>query len=451
MEREEMEQNIRENLDVPKNFRIVCRTADITDPASLEKCSVETCETIIINPTDDLRTIKAVLAVSALLDEKGVPEISVNAIISKNEYRFPPSLVETNNISTFQTNSILAKMIAHSCTQTGLSEAFKEIFNFEGSEFYLINIPGTNGITFEELMCSLTGAVPAGILRENKVTINPPASFQLQENDKVLVFSEESGSAEFIKTDLTEICIDAAIQMKDEEDSTNIVIIGHNETLPIILNELPENISQVYLAGQNMTTEEQEELQSIASERNLALHYFPGNPHSEKMLCKLAQMAEHIVILSNHDMDPEEADMEVMFLLLNLRDIRKRFDLKFNITVEMQKEHNQKLVGRGDHTDFLVSSSMSSLILAQLAESPELLNVFREILSNEGNELYLKNAGKIHLTGYYTVRELRRIFLKHGYILIGYLDAEKNSRFNLPLDETMTLTEEDSLIVLGES
>ena len=451
MEREEMEQNIRENLDVPKNFRIVCRTADITDPASLEKCSVETCETIIINPTDDLRTIKAVLAVSALLDEKGVPEISVNAIISKNEYRFPPSLVETNNISTFQTNSILAKMIAHSCTQTGLSEAFKEIFNFEGSEFYLINILGINGITFEELMCSLTGAVPAGILRENKVTINPPASFQLQENDKVLVFSEESGSAEFIKTDLTEIRIDAAIQMKDEEDSTNTVIIGHNETLPIILNELPENISQVYLAGQNMTTEEQEELQSIASERNLVLHYFPGNPHSEKMLCKLAQMAEHIVILSNHDMDPEEADMEVMFLLLNLRDIRKRFDLKFNITVEMQKEHNQKLVGRGDHTDFLVSSSMSSLILAQLAESPELLNVFREILSNEGNELYLKNAGTIHLTGDYTVRELRRIFLQHGYILLGYLDAEKNSRFNLPLDEIMTLTEEDSLIVLGEN
>ena len=451
MEREEMEQNIRENLDVPKNFRIVCRTADITDPASLEKCSVETCETIIINPTDDLRTIKAVLAVSALLDEKGVPEISVNAIISKNEYRFPPSLVETNNISTFQTNSILAKMIAHSCTQTGLSEAFKEIFNFEGSEFYLINIPGINGITFEELMCSLSGAVPAGILRENKVTINPPASFQLQENDKVLVFSEESGSAEFIKTDLTEMRIDAAIQMKDEEDSTNTVIIGHNETLPIILNELPENISQVYLAGQNMTTEEQEELQSIASERNLVLHYFPGNPHSEKMICKLAQMAEHIVILSNHDMDPEEADMEVMFLLLNLRDIRKRFDLKFNITVEMQKEHNQKLVGHGDHTDFLVSSSMSSLILAQLAESPELINVFKEILSNEGNELYLKNAGKIHLTGDYTIRELRRIFLPHRYILIGYLDAEKNSRFNLPLDETMTLTEEDSLIVLGES
>ena len=103
MEREEMEQAIGENIDVPKNCRIVCRTADITDPASLEKCSVDTCRSIIVSPTDDMRTIKAVLAVSKLLEEKGVPEIGVNAVISRPEYRFPPSLVETDNITTLQT------------------------------------------------------------------------------------------------------------------------------------------------------------------------------------------------------------------------------------------------------------------------------------------------------------------------------------------------------------
>ena len=70
MDREEMEQDISENLELPKTFRIVCRTVDITDPASLEKCSVETCKTVIVSPTDDTRTIKAVLAVSALLDER---------------------------------------------------------------------------------------------------------------------------------------------------------------------------------------------------------------------------------------------------------------------------------------------------------------------------------------------------------------------------------------------
>ena len=194
LEREEMEHEIKENLDVPKNFRIVCRTADITDPASLEKCSVETCRTIIVSPTDDLTTIKAVLAVSVLLEEKGVPEISINAIISKQEYRFPPSLAEANNISTLQTNSILAKIIAHSCTQTGLSEAFREVFNFEGSEFYLVELPGAAGLSFAEVMLRLDGAVPAGVYHDGRVIMNPDGGFVIGEGDRLLVFSEEPDS-----------------------------------------------------------------------------------------------------------------------------------------------------------------------------------------------------------------------------------------------------------------
>ena len=166
MDRADMEDDLHENLELPENFRIVCRTVDITDPASLEKCSVETCRTVIVSPADDMKTIKAILAVSALLEDKGAPEISVNAIISKNEHRFPPSIAETNNISTLQTSSILAKMIAHSCTQTGLSEAFREIFNFEGSEFYLIDLPGIGSLTFEDLSLRLDGASPAGIYRD---------------------------------------------------------------------------------------------------------------------------------------------------------------------------------------------------------------------------------------------------------------------------------------------
>ena len=61
MDREEIEQSINENIDIPKNFRIVCRTVDITNPASIEKCSVETSRTVIISPTDDNRTMRRYL------------------------------------------------------------------------------------------------------------------------------------------------------------------------------------------------------------------------------------------------------------------------------------------------------------------------------------------------------------------------------------------------------
>ncbi len=447
MDRADMEDDLHENLELPENFRIVCRTVDITDPASLEKCSVETCRTVIVSPTDDMKTIKAILAVSALLEDKGAPEISVNAIISKNEHRFPPSIAETNNISTLQTSSILAKMIAHSCTQTGLSEAFREIFNFEGSEFYLIDLPGIGSLTFEDLSLRLDGASPAGIYRDGAMQLNPPFDLALREDDRVLVFSEESGSAKLLEAPASLPAL-PEITRNVSEKETGTVIIGTNETLPTILAELPENVSEVFLAGTH--DEDRTTLEKAARKRSIHLQYCEGNPHDEEVLLSLARLTSHIVVLGDHTMDPEEADMETILTLLNLRDIRKRYDLSFNITVEMQLEHNQRLVGRGDHTDFLVASSMSSLILAQLAESPELLSVFREILSNKGSELYLKNVGRLGLAGTHTVGSLRQVMLRHGCILLGDLDREKYSTFNRPLSDTITLSEEDCLIVLGE-
>lgn len=448
IEREEMDQSIGENLDIPKNVRIVCRTVDITDPASIEKCSVESSKTIIISPTDDMRTLKAVLAVSALLEKKGMPGISVNAIISKKEFRFPPSMAEANNLTTLQTNNIIAKMIAHSCTQNGLSETFREIFNFEGSEFYLNHFDDIEGISFEDIMMRIQDAVPVGIIRNGKHILNPSPDYILHNDDAIIVFAEECDSAKLMPPMTAVKGSVKSLSIMDEQ-LTETVIIGYNETLPLILYELPMNVSKVSLFEQQIPVETQGKLEMLASERKIQIEYVQGNPHSETDLIRISQTAEHFVVLNNHEKDAEEADMESIFFLLNLRDIRKRYKLGFNITVEMQKEHNQRLVGGGDHTDFLVASSMSALILAQLAESPGLLNVFREILSNEGNELFLKRADLLGIEGEYTVRELRRILLRHGIILLGFLDAYKNSRYNLPLEERINVSKDDCLIVLS--
>ena len=449
-DREEMEQSIRENLKVPKNVRIVCRTADITDPASLEKCSLETCRTVIVSPTEDMKTIKVILAAAALLEEKQAPQISVNAILTRNEYSFPPSLERAHNITTLKTNAILSKMIAHSCTQTGLSETFREIFNFEGSEFYLTDFDGIGGMTFEEIMIRTDRAVPSGVYRNGSILVNPPADFILEEDDRILVFAEESDSAILRKDAPPGKNLREAVMTRSEEE-TDIVILGRNETLPVILKELPENVTGVWLVCPDISEKEKQRLLTAGAARNLNLRFYEEDPESEDYLEKLARMAGHVVILGDHEKDPEEADMEGIFLLLNLRELRRDLELDYNITVELQKEHNQKLAGSGESTDYLVTSSMSSLILAQLAESPALIDVFREILSNEGNELYLKQTGAMGLTGTFTGRDLRRIMLREGYIFLGHLDGKKGSRFNIPLDEEIRLDGKDHLIVFGES
>ena len=92
---------------------------------------------------------------------------------------------------------------------------------------------------------------------------------------------------------------------------------------------------------------------------------------------------------------------------------------------------------------------MASLFLAQLAENAGLLDVFSELLSNEGNELYLKSVSDLCCEGTYTIRELRRFAFDLGFIMLGIKDANNVSVFNQPLDTDVTLTENDSPIVLA--
>ena len=460
MDREELEQELRENLEIPKNFKLLCRTVDITDPASIEKCSIQTCRSVIVSPTDDFRTVKAVLAVSALMKEKNITNVRVNAIVSKNDYRFPASMAETQNISTLQTNAILARMIAHACTQAGLSETFTEVFNFEGSEFYLVELPELCGRSFGTAASVIDNAIPAGICRGGEIIVNPSADNIIQKNDKILVFSADGNDAA-VNTGADAMVGDVGVNATEAgpiekagcpvDRDTETVILGNNDMLTTIIRELPENVTHVYLVSEEIDAEEEELLREAADQRNMQIDCIRDDPRPEKALLKYAQMTEHVVVLNDHRKDAEEADMDVIFLLLNLREIRERYKLHFNITVEMRREISQKLVGEGDRTDFLVVSSMSSLILAQVAENPELMGVFREILSNEGNELFLKRAGALGLTGSHSVRELRRILLGYGYIYLGHVDPENGSTFDQVLGDNIVLGDDDQIIVLGEN
>ncbi len=449
MDRTKMEEYIHNNVKVPKNVRIICRTCDIFDPSTLEKCSIGTCRTVIISPTSDERTTKALLAVSALIGENSERKTSVGAIISKSQYQFPPSIAARHNVTTLQTNDTLARIIAHSCTQPGLSETFKEMFNFEGSEMYGIDLPDAEGMHFEQLTLSMDAGVPLGLIRNGEVIMNPPADEVVHKGDRILVFAEEDDTAKLVPMpDLPETAPEGVTVAEEEENAGRVVILGCNETIDTILHELPENTRDVLIAGK---CDKDAILRSMSDRAEMNITFFDGDYSRNATLYDLANMASHIVVLSDHTMDEEKADMQSIFTLLNLRDFKGRYGFKYNITVEMRREHNQSLVATDDNTDYVVSSNMSALFLAQLAQSPELTGAFRELLSNEGSELYLKKAGALRCDGERTVAEIRKIALAREYVVLGYMKGDTFAcTFNPPLNDRVVLDPEDSVIVLGE-
>ncbi len=461
LEPDEIIQSIEDNVKVPENITLICRQADIQDGAALERLMVTEARTVIISPQNDRNTIKTLLAVSNLISTKEGCTTRISAILSGTQRRLPASLAERHNISAVQTNRVLAKMIAHSCTQCGLSQTFQEVYNFEGSEFYTLELPECYGITFLELLLNMEDGVPSGIMHDGKVTINPPPETVLQDGDKVLVFAEDRFTPKLtpsrfrLEEDPDASASDTAsdaIAAATPPRTGQVTIIGWNKELQTVIENLPHDVTAVMLAG--LDESEQAKVQRFIKDRtDLHITIFDLPLELESAYETLARQSDHIAVLSDYSMEPDDADMDVIFHILNLRDVRTRCGLNFNITAELCLGSNEDLISNADNTDYIVSSNMASLILAQLSESPELIEVFRELLSNEGYELFLRTAGELGCTGPQTIRSLRGILCRKKCILLGLLEGdERNSQsvFNPPLDKELDLAPENRLIILSE-
>lgn len=453
MERDEMERLIKENVSVPKESRIVCRNANICDPNSLLICSIPTCKTVIVNVLEDDRTTKAILAVSVIMERTGpdCKDIPVVSSVSCEEALFPQYTLGKNSILMLQSHDLIARIIAHSCTQPGLSEVFLNIFNFDGSELYIRQLPGAEGKTFSELMDRTDQAVPLGILHAGTIKLNPPMAQKIFPGDSLLLFAEDGSSGSIAPADL-DYHSPAKIQsLAPISISGRVVVIGCNKVLETLLQELPDSIEEVVIT--DVSEADREVIDSLYTFSNRRLSVFPGTLSSMEALEGLVRRADFVVLLSNYTADAETADLHTIHLLLNLRDIKHRLGLSFTITAEMRLESNHNLVAAGDPTDFIIASDIVSMILVQVAKNPMLYEVFQEILSNEGNEFYLKPATAFGCEEKeYSVRKLRLATFSRGYILLGYLKVRGNGRairLNPPLEETVVLSPQDSLIVLG--
>ncbi len=443
---EEMSESVLANVKVPKNVKLIFRSIDIFDPTSLEKCSLTTSRQIIISPMDDKKTIKTLLAVSLLINSADNDKVRVSALVFNNEYAFPDTVAAKHNVTTIQLRNTIAKMIALSCTQTGLSDAFRELFGFDGNEFYSIEMNEAVGMSFKDLSYRLDEAVPVGILHDGKVILNPDKNYKIAAEDQIIVFSEEQDLATVTNLQYHEVPMS---QYCPSEANRKVAVIGFNYSFKTIFKEMAGDISEVVIAG--IPTENKDKVMKLNALNKRELTFYDEDIDEEENLLDLVKRVSHIVVLSDYSLDDEDADIQSIFRIMRLRDIRIKHNLDFNITAELRKKANLNLIREEGHIDYVVASNMASLFLAQLSENYELRSMFKEILSNEGNELHLKKAGDFGCNGVYTTVQLRNLALSNNCIFLGYLKAENyESFFNPKLEDEIRLNAEDSLIVISE-
>lgn len=454
-EKEVMEDAISARFPDTKTTRIICRSGSPCEPHILERCSAETSKSIIINEYNDPQSIKIILALTAYLKDKELthPNLYFTVAINDAQNVEAARIAGEGRAEVIFANDAISRIIAHTCRQPGLSQVLVELFDYDGDELYFEDVKELRGLTFKETLNRFDKAVVFGIRNDSGTYMNPPMDTVITEDDKLILLEDDDGSFEVTGIPvIEEEMIVKEIPERKINETDDLLVLGSNLMLPSILKEYDcyvDDGTRVVIVTEEDLDLSQEKYRHISPEIRVET-----NVNRRRMEELLTEDLDNVLILSNKELDAEEADARTLLSLIYLWDIIKKRKHRVSITSEMRRTVNQRLATQSRSDDFVIGSNIVNLLMTQIAENRELTALFEDILDEEGSELYMKpmeNYIQLNVpVDFYTITESAS---RQSHIAVGYkkiIDGEMLIVTNPSKKEKVTFVEGDLLIVVAE-
>jgi voltage-gated potassium channel Kch len=464
----EMEDEIRERAGATGRTRIVCRTGSPIELADLQIASLHTARSIIVLAPDgeqgDASVIKTLLAITNAADRRPEPYHIVAEIRDPKNMEVA-KLVGGDEVELVLVGDLIARIIAQTCRQSGLSAVYTELLDFGGDEIYFRAEPALAGQTFGDALLAyedsaVIGLRPAG----GKPQLNPPPDTRIAAGDQLIVIAADDDTirlATHAAPPIQATALRPAAATVPTPERT--LILGWNWRAPAIITELDAYVapgSRVMVVA-DAPDAEAEIARCCAGLRHETVTFQAGDTTDRRTLDGLNLPAfDHIIILCYSDtLDAQQADARTLVTLLHLRDIANRCGHCFSIVSEMLDIRNRNLAEVTQADDFIVSDRLVSLMLSQVSEDKALNAVFADLFDPQGAEIYLKPATDYVAEGaavnFYTVVEAAR---RRGEVAFGYrLQAAAGDKarsygvvVNPDKSAPITFAPADRVIVLAE-
>jgi voltage-gated potassium channel Kch len=466
----EMEDEIRERVEVKGKTRIICRNGSPIDPNDLEIASPHRAKSIIVLPPEnndpDTDVIKTVLAITNNPNRRAEPYHIVTQIRNAKNMDVLKLVGDKDEVQAVQTGDLIARVVAQTSRQSGLSVVYTELMNFGGDEIYFKHEPALVGKTFGEALLAYEDSSLMGLRKaDGTILLSPPMDTRIETGDQVFALSADDDTIRISSQSLPPIN-EAVIRSNRsalEPQPEKCLILGWNRSGTTIVRELDNYVakgSQVTVVADIYNVEKQINGQG-GKLKNQTLVVEEGETTDRDLLDKLGvQDYDHVIVLAYSTVEPQEADARTLVTLLHLRDMAQKDETPFSIVSEMLDLRNRELAEATQVDDFIVSEHLISLMMAQLSENAELFDVFTDIFDPEGAEIYLKPVSDYVTPGtsinLYTVAEAAR---RRGETPLGYrITAEANNagkaygvHTNPKKSEMVTFSPEDKVIVIAES
>ncbi len=470
----EMEEEIRSRLPHLGNTRVICRSGSPIDPTDIEIVSPHTARSIIVLPRGvdgdndpDSYVIKSVLALTNNPRRRSEPYHIVTQVRDAESLDVLRMIGQKDHVQPVLSNDLIARLVAQTSRQSGLSVVYTELLNFGGDEIYFADLPTSFvGRTYGDLLLAYEDSSVMGIRRpDGAILLNPPMVTELCAGDRLFALSADDdtikpSASEAIQIDEAALC---AGQKPRKPVPEKCLIIGWNRSATTIICELDNYVDKgsevmVYCDASNV---EKQIRQACGHLPNQKMTVMEGSITDRAMLEKLKVMDyDHVIVLANSSLEPQEADGRTLVTLLHLRDIATRDATPFSIVSEMLDLRNRDLAEVAGVDDFIVSEHLVSLMMSQLSEDADLFPVFADLFNPEGSELYLKPVSDYVVPGrpvnFYTVVEAarRRNETAIGYRIVSQAKEVEKSygvHTNPKKSEGVTFAPDDRVIVLAEN
>ncbi len=356
---------------------------------------------------------------------------------------------------------LVSRLLVQTGRQSGLSVVYSELLDFDGNEIYLMAQPTLAGKTFRDAVFAFETSSLIGVrTAKGEMLLPPKFDRALAADDELVLISEDDSTIALdgkpSKFDDSQI---APIPEPVEPGPERTLVLGACTRLHIVLHEL-----DAYVAAGSKTLvvgEHEIAVEDFANLKHMAVEVQVGDVTDRLLLDTLDITSfDHIIVLSETaDRSQEMADARTMVTLLHLRDIESLAGKKVPITSEILDIQNRDLASVAEADDFIVSNTLVSLMVSQIAENPHLVAVFDELFSPAGFEIYLKPANQYVASGELAFGVVCEAALRRNEVAIGYRlaatarDPEKGYGVvvNPAKNRKIALGASDKVIVLAES
>ncbi len=191
----EMEDAIREHVPATGNTRLICRSGSPIDLTDLEIVSPHTARSIIVLPEGgdpDTHVIKSVLALTNNPGRRPEPYHIVTQIRDPKNMDVLRMIGQRDVVQPVMTNELIARVVAQTSRQSGLSIVYTELMNFGGDEIYFKQEPALLGRTYGDLLLAYEESAVLGLRRaDGTAQMNPPMDSVLQAGDSIVAVSAD--------------------------------------------------------------------------------------------------------------------------------------------------------------------------------------------------------------------------------------------------------------------